>query len=189
MSRIIRTANGEAYEVVYRTSDDGKHTYEEIVPMTSIAAKAGIQKSSKIPEEIVARAEAVVENIANEMPDYVRDELKKLRQMTKALSVASTKQEAHGIAQDIMFTAHDLKGQGGSFGYPLLSRIAASLHHLVNQAAKYDTPVLSAITVHLDAITLLNTRGIKDADDPDGKQLAIHVETLTKRLAGPLRDE
>jgi hypothetical protein len=189
MSRIIKTANGESYRVVYRTSEDGKHTYEEIEPLNNLAAKAGITKATKVPADILERAEAIVENISAEFPQYVQEEIERMRVRAKALSSAVTPEEKREVVEDIKFAAHDLKGQGGSFGYPLLSRISASLYHLLKQATEFDTPIQTAVKVHIDSIALVNSLKMKDPEHPEGKRLVAEVEALTRRLVGPLKDE
>lgn len=189
MSRIIKTANGESYRVVYRTSEDGQHTYEEIEPLNNLASKAGITKATQVPKEILDRAQAVVENISAEFPQYVQEEIERLRGMARVLSSAETQEEKRAAAEDVMFAAHDFKGQGGSFGYPLLSKIAASLYHLVKQAPEFDAHIMTAIKVHIDSVAVVNALKIKDPEHPEGKRLVSEVEALTRRLVGPLKDE
>ncbi|MSP42023.1 MAG: hypothetical protein EXR08_01435 [Alphaproteobacteria bacterium] len=174
---------------MYRTSEDGKHTYEEIEPLNNLAAKAGITKATKVPKEILERAKAIVENISEEFPQYVQEEIERMRVMAKALSSAGTSEEASEAVEDIKFAAHDFKGQGGSFGYPLLSRISASLYHLLKQASDFGAPIQTAVKVHIDSIALVNSLKMKDPEHPEGKRLVAEVEALTRRLVGPLTEE
>lgn len=189
MSRIIKTPNGESYRVVYKTSEDGKHTYEELEPLVNLAVKAGITKATKVPDDILARAEAVVANISSEFPQYVHEEIERMRGIAKSLASAGSPEEKRAAAEDLMFAAHDFKGQGGSFGYPLLSKIAASLHHLVKQAPEFDAHIMTAVKAHIDSIALVNAKAMKEADHPLGQKLVAEVVAVTHRLVGPLRVE
>src|SRR3546814_501756 len=84
--------------------------------------------------EAMARAEAAVAALRVDYLRWVEEDLAKL---DAALSMAARDAAQRDAAlQDVHRVAHDMRGQGGSFGYPLVTRIAASLCRFVEMRGK-----------------------------------------------------
>lgn len=190
MTKIIKMANGEAYRVVQCTSDDGKHTYEEIEPVIKLASKVGLPDTCQIPipKEMFERAEAAAKALSIQFPQFVQTEIEQLRMIASALSVASSAEAAQKEADHLLFAAHDLKWQGGSFGFPLVTLVAASLCHLVKQAKEFDAHIIAAIGVHIDTIAMI-VNEILDPESPEAKSLISEIESLALHLVGPATDD
>jgi chemotaxis protein histidine kinase CheA len=81
--------------------------------------------------------------------------------------------------------AHDLKGQGKTFDFPLVARVAGSLCKLVeesNAASKLPANLLDA---HVDAIKIIVRDGIKDPANKTASTLALELERRVLELVGP----
>src|SRR3546814_9188911 len=84
--------------------------------------------------EAMVRAEAAVAALRVDYLRWVEEDLAKL---DAALSMAARDAAQRDAAlQDVHRVAHDMRGQGGSFGYPLVTRIAASLCRFVEMRGK-----------------------------------------------------
>lgn len=188
MSKIIKTATGASYRLVQRTSEDGRHTYEEIEPEINLATKAGITEATKIPEETITRAEAIVTELSSQFPQFVETEIERLRVHAEALTGASNKEVMREEADAIFHSAHELKGLGGSFGFNLVTRIGASLCCLMKQATVFDAQIFAAIDVHIDAVALIVNESVENLEEPKTIQLVSEVEALTFHLVGPEKD-
>ena len=73
----------------------------------------------------VVRAEAIVASMIEEYLEWLRGDLDEL---DKTLS------EARGSVRGVdklRRKAHDIRGQSGSFGYPLISQVADALHRVI----------------------------------------------------------
>ncbi len=68
-----------------------------------------------------------------------------------ALAAADADHEA--ILGRLRAQVHDLKGQGTSFGYPLVTEFGQSLSHLLAEGVMPDAAVLSRIALHGDLLT------------------------------------
>jgi hypothetical protein len=113
--------------------------------------------------------------------DYEAWSLRSLCDMRTAFSQAQTQPEGLADALRRIFeSAHDLKGQGTSFGYPLITRIGQSLCKLGHCAPGADwTPErLRAVGAHLDVLVLILEKQIKGDGGPLGAKLAAKLESM-----------
>jgi hypothetical protein len=129
-------------------------------------------------EAVLARAQAAVADLARTyVPNTIADLdrcaalLKAARE--EATSRASSVKELYGIA-------HNVKGQGSSFGYPLVTRIAHSLCTLVRQERDFSDADLGVVQAHLDALRLILVKDIKGEGGEVGPKLAARLENMVK---------
>ncbi len=115
------------------------------------------------------------------MADYEQWTMRVLADMQAALAEARAHPEAAAEPLRRIFdAAHDLKGQGTSFGYPLVTRVAQSLCRLGHGATlEASTPErLRAVAAHLDVLVLLLERRIKGDGGPLAAKLAARLEAM-----------
>ena len=81
---------------------------------------------------------------------------------------------------DRLFThAHDLKGLGATYEFPLVTRIAGSLCKLLGEGeARLNTP-MPLVDAHVNAIRAAVRDNIRDSDNPTGAALAGALERHT----------
>jgi len=89
-----------------------------------------------------------------------------------------------GSVREIYGIAHNLKGQGSSFGYPLITRIAQSLCQLTRHERAFADADLGIVQAHLDAIRLILTKEIKGDGGEIGHKLATRLEILAAKAQG-----
>jgi hypothetical protein len=129
-------------------------------------------------EAVLARAQAAVADIAKNYAvnntgdiDSCGGQLKAARE--DASSRAASIKELYGIA-------HNIKGQGSSFGYPLVTRIGHSLCTLVRQEREFSDADLGVVQAHLDALRLILVKDIKGEGGEVGAKLAARLENMVK---------
>ncbi len=71
----------------------------------------------------LAKAEAALKGLADNFEQWMRDELAKLGAARARITAEGYTAET---AENLYFRAHDLKGLGGTYGYPVVTQIAAS---------------------------------------------------------------
>jgi hypothetical protein len=86
---------------------------------------------------------------------------------------------------EVVFTAaHDVKGMGATYGYPLATQLAASLCRLIEtdagKAAARQTPAL--VTAHVDALRAVLRDGITSTAHPIGRALVTALEQRVEAL-------
>lgn len=89
-------------------------------------------------------------------------------------------EEATGL---IFRVAHDLKGQGTTFGYPLITQIAGSLCDFIGSAASSPSAdLVNVIRAHLSALNLILKQNIKGDGDAAAQQLVEKLALAAGRV-------
>jgi len=129
-------------------------------------------------EAVLARAQAAVADLAK---NYVPNTIVDIDRCAALLKTAREDGGARAAAiKDIYGVAHNIKGQGSSFGYPLVTRVGDSLCTLVRQERDFSDADLGVVQTHLDALRLILTKGIKGEGGEVGARLAAHLENMVK---------
>lgn len=85
---------------------------------------------------------------------------------------------------ELWSAAHELKGMGGSYGYPLVTEIAASLCRLIEtdagKAAARRAPDL--VAAHIDALRAIARDQIQTGEHPVGRALSAALAAEVERL-------
>jgi len=128
----------------------------------------------------VARAEAALKSLSGQFGQWLQDEIGKL---TAARQSVETAGWTPATAEALYFRAHDLKGLGGTYEYPSVSRIAASLCRLLDGPAGPSAP-LSLVDDHIDAIQTVIRDEMRASDHPVGGVLAADLEARVSAQLG-----
>lgn len=127
-------------------------------------------------EAVLARAQAAVADLAK---SYVPNTLADLDGCAALLKTArETPDQRTAAVKDLYNIAHNVKGQGSSFGFPLVTRIAHSLCTLVRQERDFSDADLGTIQAHLDALRLILIKDIKGDGGEVGTKLAGRLENM-----------
>jgi hypothetical protein len=131
----------------------------------------------------LARAEAAVANLAQDYASWALADVAKAR---AALAAAIDDPSGRGQHVDALFrVGHDLKGQGTSFGFPLVTKIGHSLCVLTRERARhYESRHLDLAKSHLDALDLILAKGIKGEGGKVGVELVAKLEQRVSELLG-----
>ncbi len=130
----------------------------------------------RIDPEAIARAEAALKGLSSQFGEWLQDELTKLDAARDAIRTSGMDR----ASIDKLFTcAHDLKGLGATYEFPLVTRIAGSLCKLLGDGDVRLTTPLTLVDAHINAIKASVRDNIRDSDSPVGAALASELERLT----------
>ena len=125
----------------------------------------------------IAKAEEALKAMSAQFGQWLQDEITKLDAAQSAIRTQGLTTET---AEGLYFRAHDLKGLGSTYQYPIVTRMAGSLCKLLDDPAKrMDAPVV-LLDAHIDAIKAVVRDEIQTDEHPVGRELA---ETLEARVA------
>ncbi|MBD3819075.1 MAG: Hpt domain-containing protein [Brevundimonas diminuta] len=151
-------------------------TNQVIRPPNPLRAKVG-GGFGGIDANAIARAEEALKAMSAQFGQWLNDEVVRL---DKAQSDIRSQGYTPETAEALYFRAHDLKGLGTTYEYPLVTRIAASLCRMLDDADKRMQAPLAVVDAHIDAIKAVVRDKIQTDDHPVGRDL---VETLEARAA------
>ena len=146
-----------------------------IRPPNPLRAKVG--GFGGIDADAIAKAEAALKAMSAQFGQWLKDEIVKLDQAQADIRAKGYTPET---AEALYFRAHDLKGLGTTYQYPLVTRIAGSLCRMMDDADKRMQAPAAILDAHIDAIRAVVRDEIQTDEHPVGRALA---ETLEARVA------
>lgn len=130
-----------------------------------------------IDADAIAKAEAALKAMSAQFGQWLNDEVAKLDQAQADIRAKGYTPET---AEALYFRAHDLKGLGATYQYPLVTRIAGSLCRMMDDGDKRMQAPVAILDAHVDAIRAVVRDEIQTDDHPVGRDLA---EALEARVA------
>lgn len=130
-----------------------------------------------IDPSALAKAEAALKGLSGQFAQWLQDEIGKLEAARAAIKTEGLSQKT---ADRLYLHAHDLKGLGATYEFPLITRIAASLCKLMDDQGSRTSAPMYMVDAHIDAIRAAVRDDIRDVSHPVGRVLA---EELERRVA------
>jgi hypothetical protein len=123
------------------------------------------------------KAAKVIEGLRGEFEEIAKVEVVKLVAAANALVAQPNDLAKRDVVYKI---AHELRGQGGSYGYPLVTRFGDQLCRYLDAAAGLDAKSLVVVKATADAIAIVINSKVSGDGGDTGRNL---VEMLDKVLA------
>ena len=148
---------------------------EFIQPPNTLRLKVGGAGFGGIDLAAVARAEAALKDLSSQFGDWLNDEVSKMEAARADIrTIGATPQ----TLSHLYMRAHDLKGLGATYEYPIVTRISASLCKLIDDNVRMQAP-LFLVDAHIDAIKAMVRDKIQNDDHPVGRMLVTELEAKT----------
>ena len=125
----------------------------------------------------IAKAEAALKSLSGNFAQWLNDEIVKLEAARQAVKTEGLTAQT---VETLYLRAHDLKGLGATYEFPLVTRLAASLCKLIDDPDTRLKAPMFLVDAHIDAIRAVVRGNIQTDDHPTGKAL---VTTLEARVA------
>jgi chemotaxis protein histidine kinase CheA len=125
----------------------------------------------------VSAAEDAVAELAASFLDWVGNDLARARE---ALGVARSAPDdrVETALGEIFDVYHNVKGQGGSFGYDLLSTVADALCEVLREAPRAGNPPFAVLEAHMTAAEFIIARAVKGDGGAHGHRLMARLGEL-----------
>jgi len=118
-----------------------------------------------LDEVALEAAQRIFEEMAEDYPDWVNEQIEALYELHRRC--VDSPEQRRGLFEQITAQAHDLKGQGGTFGYPLVTAFAASLNRFSTIRHDITDNHVEIIKAHIDAMRAV----IRDRIKGDGGEI------------------
>jgi hypothetical protein len=141
------------------------------VPNT-LAPRVGFKLGALAPTAL-AKAEAALKELSGQFGQWLEDEIVKLETAREAVRVEGLNRQT---ADRLYLHAHDLKGLGGTYQFPLVTRVAGSLSKLLAEPDTRAHAPLNVIDAHIQAIRAIVRDDIRAPDHPVGVALCQTLE-------------
>lgn len=124
----------------------------------------------------VQRADRAVAEQGKAFLDHAREELSALRDACAEIERAPG--DMSGVIARIFTIVHDLKGQGRSFGYDMITDISASLCELVRDCTVLDPSDIKIVRVHIDSLAVVFEHDLRGGGGEQGRHLLERLSGL-----------
>lgn len=132
-----------------------------------------------ISPEALEEAEKALNKMAEDYPDWVSGLIVKLQEQHGRC--VDTPEKRHEFFEEINHIAHDMKGQGGTFGYPLITDFADSLYGFtIKRPGEITDNQIELVKSHVDAMRAVIRGRVKGDGGEIGAKL---TESLNEAIA------
>lgn len=161
--------------------DEGKGGVEFIDPPDTLTNKVSVT-SGGVDPDVLEKAEQIIANMQSSYLDWVEDDLARIQALySRLLNEPEAKAE---ILKDIFTIAHDVKGQGGSFDFPLMTRIGNSLCRFIERIGDGQADKQSVvIKVHIDAMRVVISNKMSGDGGKIGDNLLRGLDLAVEKTA------
>jgi hypothetical protein len=158
--------------------------HEIIHPRNLLKVRAGVitEGPARLDETAIRRAEQALKALSVNFNGWMESACKALVDARNAIRKDGSDEGRSGTLHRC---AHDIRGQATMLGFPLASRVGASLCLLIEHtpAAEMKSEMLATIIdQHVDAIAAITREGVTQAKLRIGEALAKELEAITDRL-------
>lgn len=135
-------------------------------------------------QEMLAKAESAISEMSDDYPNWAIEDVNQLGKLVEQteLGVGNGKQ----IMGEAFKLAHDMRGQGGSFGYPLMTRIAGSFCRFVENLEEIDQGAVDICAAHVKSMRAVLQNKVKGNGGPIGAQIGDGLEAAVKKYMDKL---
>ncbi|MGK2285876.1 Hpt domain-containing protein [Pedomonas sp. V897] len=123
-----------------------------------------------LDEQALEAAQRIFEQMAEDYPDWVNGQLNTLYELHRRC--VDSPEQRRALFEQITALAHDLKGQGGTFGYPLVTAFATSLNRFSAIRQDITDNHVEIIKAHIDAMRAV----IRDRIKGDGGKIGTALQ-------------
>ena len=149
---------------------------------TALRSKVKVGGPGAVDAEALARAEQIIADMADDYLEWVEEDLINIDEALDNLKAAKKKDRREHIKR-IFQISHDIKGQGGSFGYDMMSRIGDQLCAFVESLESAGAAEVEVIELHIDAMKLIIANRMSGEGGEEAKKLFEDLKRVTEKVA------
>lgn len=156
---------------------------EIINPPNTLKSKVSLGGPGAVDPAALERAEKVIASMADSYLEWVQEDMKRLQAAYDRLATAADDDARRNVLDEVFQVAHDMKGQGGSFGYDLITAVGNELCRMIERVERPGPAVVDAVKVHVDTIRLVIQDRIKGDGGRQGQAMLEGIRKVGARVA------
>jgi CheY-like chemotaxis protein len=153
--------------------------------------RTGILQKSTDAEKTAERqsienAQSILQSFADDYPRHAEDQVLELLSLRRKLDISELKntlstEQTLQLMDGIKAITHDLVGQGGTFGFPLVTRAAKSLNMLASRITELDERKSELVQTHIKLLQLILQKHHSGEDHPQVQDAIIGLEIAVQK--------
>ncbi len=160
----------------------GKDNDSQIIrPPDTLSAKISTGGPGAVDLEALERAETVITDMTDSYLDWVVEDLGRLDAALAELEAASGGYEK--LLNNIFEISHDMKGQGGSFGYQLMTILGDGLCRFIDKVQDCGPKEIEAIKLYVSSMNLVIANRMRGDGGGEGEKLLKGLELVAAKVS------
>jgi hypothetical protein len=159
-------------------SDDD--TVNVIKPPDTLSAKVSKGGPGAVDLAAIERAESVIANMADDYLDWVEDDLVRIAKAQKELKANRDKSEEY--LDKVFQVAHDMKGQGGSFGYDLMTILGNDLCRFIEGKKTASDVDIEVIDLYISTMQIVISKRMSGDGGAAGNQVLTGLAAVVAKI-------
>lgn len=155
--------------------------YELITPPDTLRGKVSYSATG-VDASMLEKAEQVIAGLQDSYLEWVQEDLNRLQALYD--KAAAEPGDRKPLLKDIFRIAHDVKGQGGSFGYDLMTQIGNQLCRFVEAVDDLDDGGMEVVKVHIDSMRLVINGRIEGNGGAAGDRMIAGLQAVVRKVTG-----
>lgn len=131
---------------------------------------------------LIEKAEEAMKDLRGDFGAWLEEEVVKLEEAAKVVKDTGLKGDE---GEQLFIRAHDLRGLGSTYEFPIITRLAKSLTKMIDMPEKRQEASRALALAHVGAIRAALSQNIRDTNDAVAAALAEELETQTAEFAKP----
>ena len=127
-------------------------------------------------EELEQKALDIIANMSQKYTEWAMNDVLKLKKLFEQIQNSSKKEQDELIRGDFYRTAHDIKGQGATFDYPLMSDLGAHICSLIKSTNTFQKAHLAILKQDIDDMSVILEKQLNG----DGGTVGEHISNRLK---------
>lgn len=154
--------------------------HEIINPPNTLKGKVSFSPNG-VDLDMLEKAEQIIASLQGNYLEWVVEDMNKL-QAHYDRAGANPDERMQAVA-DIFHVAHDVKGQGGSFGYHLMTAIGNQLCRFVENLQECGPAELDVIKLHIDAMRLIIAERMEGTGGAVGERMVAGLQAVIAKVS------
>jgi hypothetical protein len=137
--------------------------------------------------KMLKKAEGVVQKHAEQ---YIGRAQEQIDELVESVAIAKSETgDRKEIFEKVFLKSHDIRGLGSTFGYFLVTDIAASLCNFVESVDEYGDDVIEVVNAHVDALRGMVGNNIRGDGGKIGREILAGLAVAVEKNSPPPPDE
>lgn len=124
------------------------------------------------------QANAAISSLAREYPNWAMRDIKNMRKLLGDAKSVSGDERTRILHKELFTVAHNAKGQGATFNYPLITDIGDHLCRYIERIPNFNSSHLANIKKHIDAMEMVLSRQLMGNKHELGKKLLEEIRQI-----------
>jgi hypothetical protein len=159
-------------------SDDD--TVNVIKPPDTLSAKVTKGGPGAVDLAAIERAESVIANMADSYLDWVEEDLVKITKAQEALK--ANPDDPVDRLDKVFQVAHDMKGQGGSFGYDLMTILGNDLCRFIEGKETVSKVDLEVIDLYIGTMHIVISKRMSGDGGAEGNKVLTGLAAVVAKI-------